>query len=133
MSLEEKKRAKILLVNPPIPPKTYMHTTLFPLIGLAYLAAILDKHGHEVTVIDCPALKLTHEDLKREIAKLQPDIVGITSVTVNSSSALQAAVVAKEACPRTFTVLGGPHVTVMDEETISENKDVDCVARHECE
>jgi radical SAM superfamily enzyme YgiQ (UPF0313 family) len=129
----EKKSAKIMLVNPPIPPKTYMHTTLFPLIGLAYMAAILDKHGHEVTVIDCPALKLTHEDLKREITKLQPDIVGITSVTVNSSSALQAASSAKESHPRAFTVLGGPHVTVLDEQTLSENKDVDCVARHECE
>ena len=97
------------------------------------MAAILEKHGHEVTVIDCPALNFTHEDLKREIAKSQPDIVGISSVTVTFPSALQAAVVAKEACPRTFTVLGGPHVTVLDEETISENKDVDCVARHECE
>jgi anaerobic magnesium-protoporphyrin IX monomethyl ester cyclase len=128
----EKKSAKITLVYPPLPPKTYQHVQ-FPLIGIAYMAAILEKHGHEVTVLDCPALKLTHEDLKREIAKSQPDIVGISSVTVTFPSALQAAVVAKESCPRAFTVLGGPHVTVLDEETISENKDVDCVARHECE
>ena len=59
VSLGEKKSAKIILVNPPIPPKTYIHTT-FPLIGLAYMAAILEKHGHEVTVIDCPALTFVH-------------------------------------------------------------------------
>jgi radical SAM superfamily enzyme YgiQ (UPF0313 family) len=129
----EKKSAKILLVNPPIPPKTYMHTTLFPLIGLAYMAAILDKHGHEVTVLDCPALKLTHEDLKREIANLKPDIVGITSVTVNFPSALQAASAAKESYPRALTVLGGPHVTFLDEQTLREQKEVDCIARHESE
>ena len=129
----EKKSGKILLVNPPIPPKTYMHTTLFPLIGLAYMSAILDKHGHEVTVLDCPALKLTHEDLKREIANLKPDIVGITTVTVNFPSALQAASDAKESYPKALTVLGGPHVTFLDEQTLSEHKDVDCIARHESE
>ncbi len=129
----EKKSAKIVLVNPPIPPKTYMHTTLFPLIGLAYMAAILEKHGHEVTVLDCPALKITHEDLKREIANLEPDIVGISSVTVTFPSALQAASDAKESYPRALTVLGGPHVTFLDEQTLSEQKEVDCIARHESE
>jgi anaerobic magnesium-protoporphyrin IX monomethyl ester cyclase len=133
VSLVEKKSAKIMLVNPPIPSKTYMHTTLFPLIGIAYMAAILEKHGHEVTVLDCPALKITHEDLKREIANLEPDIVGITSVTVTFPSALHAASAAKESYPRAFTVLGGPHVTVTDEQTLSEQKEVDCIARHECE
>jgi radical SAM superfamily enzyme YgiQ (UPF0313 family) len=128
----EKKSAKIILVNPPIPPKTYMHMQ-FPLTGLGYMAAILEKHGHEVTVIDCPALKFTHQDLKREIAKLEPDIVGITSVTVNFPSALQAASAAKESYPRALTVLGGPHATVVDEQTLSEHKEVDCIARSECE
>ena len=132
MSLAEKKSAKILFVNPPVPPKTYLHS-LFPLTGLAYMAAILDKHGHEVTVIDCPALKITHEDLKREIAKLEPDIVGITSCTCTFPSVLQAASAAKEAYPRALTVLGGPHATVMDEQTLREQKDVDCIVRHEGE
>src|SRR5208283_1476741 len=122
-----------MLVNPPIPPKAYMHTTLFPLIGLAYMAAILDKHGHEVTVLDCPALKFTYEDLKREIANLKPDIVGITSSTCTFPSALQVASAAKEAYPRVLTVLGGPHATVMDEQTLSERKEVDCMVRHEGE
>ena len=93
------------------------------------MAAILEKHGHEVTVLDCPALKFTHEDLKREIANLEPDIVGITSVTVNFPSALQAASAAKESYPRALTVLGGPHATVVDEQTLSERKEVDCIAR----
>jgi anaerobic magnesium-protoporphyrin IX monomethyl ester cyclase len=130
--LAEKKSAKILFVNPPIPPKTYLHS-LFPLTGLTYMVAILDKHGHEVTVIDCPALKITHEDLKREIAKLEPDIVGITSCTCTFPSVLQAASASKEAYPRALTVLGGPHATVLDEQTLREQKDVDCIARGEGE
>ena len=127
-----KKSARITLINPPIPPKTYTHTQ-FPLIGIAYMAAVLEKDGHEVTMLDCPALKITHGDLKREIAKLKPDIVGISSVTVTFPSALQAASAAKEAYPNTLTVLGGPHATVTDEQTLKEHKEVDCIARRECE
>jgi anaerobic magnesium-protoporphyrin IX monomethyl ester cyclase len=128
----DKKSAKITLVYPPLPPNTYQHVQ-FPLIGIAYMAAILEKQGHEVTVLDCPALKITHEDLKRELAKLKPDIVGISSVTVTFPSAIKAAKATKESCPNALTVLGGPHVTVLDEQTLSENKEVDCIARAECE
>src|SRR4030067_2458959 len=132
VSLVEKKSVKITLINPPIPLKTYTHTQ-FPLIGIAYMAAILEKHGHEVTVIDCPALKITHEDLKREIANLEPDIVGITSCTCTFPSVLQVASAAKESYPRALTVLGGQHATVLDEQTLREQKDVDCIVRHEGE
>ena len=127
-----KKSAKITLINPPIPLKTYTHTQ-FPLIGIAYMAAVLEKNGHEVSVLDCPALKITHEDLKREITKLEPDIVGISSVTVTFQSALKAASASKEAYPRALTLLGGPHATVMDEQTLGERKEIDCIARRECE
>ena len=64
---------------------------------------------------------------------MEPDIVGISSVTVTFPSAIQAARVVKESCPSALTVLGGPHATVMDEQTLSEQKEVDCVGRAECE
>ena len=97
------------------------------------MAAILEKHGHEVSVVDCPALKFTHEDLKREIANLQPDIVGISSVTVNFPSALQAASDAKESCPKHPHRFGRATRHILDEQTLSEHKEVDCIARAECE
>ena len=132
MPVEERKSAKITLVNPPLPPKAFLHPQ-FPLIGLAYMAATLEKNGYEVTVVDCPPLNMTHEGLKQEIVRLEPDIVGITSMTVTFQSALQAARVTKESYPRALIVLGGPHATVMDEQTLSEHKEVDIVARGECE
>ena len=49
------KTAKIALVNPPILKGVYHHQPFLP-IGLAYLAAVLKKNGHEVTVIDCPSV-----------------------------------------------------------------------------
>jgi anaerobic magnesium-protoporphyrin IX monomethyl ester cyclase len=128
----ERKSVKIALVNPPPQPGAFVHYQS-PLIGLAYLAAVLEKNGYEVTVADCPPLNMTYEGLKREVVSLEPDIVGITSVTVTFSSALQAARVIKEVYPRTIIVLGGPHVTVMDEKTLSEQPETDIVVRGEGE
>jgi len=55
------KKAKVALVNPPTlkecsPPTLRAH-------WLAYLAAVLEKAGHEITVIDCPALGMSEDDL----------------------------------------------------------------------
>jgi radical SAM superfamily enzyme YgiQ (UPF0313 family) len=76
---------------------------------------------------------MNYEGLKQEISRFKPDIVGITSVTVTFSSAVQAAHAAKEVYPQALVVLGGPHVTVLDEQTVGENADVDVVVRGEGE
>ena len=127
-----KRTTRIALVNPPPPVGAFVHYQS-PLIGIAYIAAVLEKNGYEVTVIDCPPLKITYEDLKREIASLKPDIVGITSVTVTFSSAAQAARVIKESFPQALIVMGGPHVTVLDEQILSEHPEVDIIVRGEGE
>ena len=127
-----KRTAKIALVNPPPPIGAFVHYQS-PLIGIAYIAAVLEKNGYEVTVIDCPPLKITYEDLKREIASFKPDIVGITSVTVTFSSAAQAARVIKESFPQALIVMGGPHVTVLDEQILNEHPEVDIIVRGEGE
>src|SRR4030066_1437103 len=97
--MAERKSLKIALVNPPPPLGAFVHYQS-PLIGLAYIAAVLEKNGYEVKVMDCPPLNLTYEGLKREIALFEPDIVGITSVTVTFSSAVDAARAIKEVYPR---------------------------------
>ena len=130
--MAEKKKTRIALVNPPPPPGAFVHYQS-PLIGLAYMAALLDGEGYEVTVIDCPPLKLTYEDLKRALVLFKPDVVGITSVTVTFSSAAQVARVVKEACPEALTVFGGPHVSVLDTQVLGENPQVDVVVRGEGE
>ena len=130
--MAERKSVKIALVNPPPPLGAFVHYQN-PLIGLAYMAAVLEKNGYEVTVVDCPPLNMTYEGLTREIFRLEPDIVGISSVTVTFSSALQAARVIKESYPQALIVLGGPHVTVTDEQTLSEQPETDIVVRGEGE
>ena len=133
MPMGERKGVKIALVSPPPPsPEAFVHYQN-PLVGLAYMTAVLEKNGYEVTVVDCPPLNMTHEDLKQKIVRLEPDIIGITSVTVTFPSALKAARVIRESCPRALIVLGGPHATFMDEQILSREKEVDVVVRGEGE
>ena len=69
--MAEKKSAKVVLVNPPPPTGAFVHYQN-PLIGLAYMAAVLEKNGHRVTVVDCPPLNINYDRLRNEIIRLIP-------------------------------------------------------------
>lgn len=126
------ERVKISLVNPPPLKGVYRHQ-LYLSIGLAYLAAVLEKNGHEVTVIDCPASEIDLIQLKIKLSSAEPKLIGITSMTPTIQSAIQSAYAAKETCPDALVVLGGPHATFMDEQVLSEEKSIDIVVRGEGE
>jgi anaerobic magnesium-protoporphyrin IX monomethyl ester cyclase len=97
------------------------------------LAAVLEKNGSEVAVIDSPALHMTYKNVEKEIKRLEPDMVGITSVTATYTSALKVARIVKEAYPQALVVFGGPHVTIVDDQTVIEHPEVDVVVRGEGE
>jgi len=122
----------VTLVNPPFPAGAVGHIP-FALLGLGYLAAVLEKNNFEVDVIDCQALKLSFEDFRSEIAKRQPTIVGVTSPTLTYKSALQIIRIAKEAHPNCITILGGSHVTFWDDKALQECPQLDIVVRKEGE
>jgi len=122
----------VTLVNPPYPPGAHQHPPFIPL-GLGYIAAVLEKNGFPVDIIDCQALKLTQEDFKSEIQKHKPDIVGVTSTTLTYKSALEVLQTAKATHPNCVTAIGGPHATFWDENALSECSSLDVVVRKEGE
>jgi anaerobic magnesium-protoporphyrin IX monomethyl ester cyclase len=126
------RKAKVALVNPPTL-KGVFHHQLFVPIGLAYLAAVLEKDEHEIAVIDCPALGMGQEELKRKLETFQPDLVGVTSMTPTIQSALQSTRIAKKTCPNATVVIGGPHATFMDQQILTDEASVDVVVRGEGE
>jgi anaerobic magnesium-protoporphyrin IX monomethyl ester cyclase len=124
-------KAHLTLLNPPYP--SGAPEAIFIPLGIGYLAAFLENNGFTVDVIDCQVLNLTQSELESEFKRLQPDLVGVTSATLTYEPALEIVRTAKKACPNCLTVLGGPHVTVMDEQTISESPETDVVVRGEGE
>ncbi|MCX8154048.1 MAG: B12-binding domain-containing radical SAM protein [Candidatus Bathyarchaeota archaeon] len=130
--MKKMNKAPIALVNSPLIEETYHHP-LFPPLGLAYLAAVLEQNNFDVKIIDCPACKMDHEKLRAELSSLKPALVGIASMTPTIPSALKSARIAKEACPDAKVVMGGPHATFADAEILTEEPAVDIIVRGEGE
>jgi hypothetical protein len=66
-----------------------------PPIGLAYLASVL-RDGYYVRVLDANVLGYGLDDIRRELKKFYPDVVGITYVTPSIYQAYRVAKIAKE-------------------------------------
>jgi len=116
---------KILLINPKTDLPVSNPIQIPP--GLAYIAAVLEKDGHEVSVFDT-----TVEDrsLDEELEKA-PDLVGITANTATIEHAWEIAARVKKAIDTTV-VLGGPHPTILPDESLSLPQ-IDIVVRGEGE
>jgi len=122
----------VTLVNPPAPSGSTGHLP-FALLGLGYLAAVLEKNQYEVDVIDCQMLNLSYEGFRSEIGKRRPKIVGLTATTLTYNSALKLAKIAKEVIPDCLIFIGGPHVTFWDDNALEECPALDVIIRLEGE
>ena len=125
----------ILLVQPPMPEhlRQYAREVIVcPPLGIGYLASTLLENGFEVEVTDLSIENPDRKGIELELQRRGPKILGITTTTSTYKSALNVAAIAKELDPNVVTILGGPHVTFTEEETL-RNRQVDVVARHEGE
>lgn len=113
---------KVLLINPPYKSSKYRFIGLVaPPLGIAYIAAVLERGGVDVKIIDAPAVDMEFETIKKEIENYSPDIIAITAVTPIISNALKVARISKKASPRSLIVLGGYHPTFMYQELLKND------------
>ena len=124
---------KVLLVEPLKVIWEMMRPCVPVPLGLAQLAAVLEENNVNVKIIDCTALKMSRHELEQAIRQEQPDVVGATALTPFFYHAVDIANVAKGVDSGIITVLGGPHVTYLPEETLKQNPSVDIVAGGEGE
>lgn len=124
------KMHKVLLVIPPITHKE-MHGGLAeagscePSLGLCYLASNLRKSGIDVEILDSIALRLSPEQVITLILEKNPEILGITAVTITINKAALLARLIKEKNKDIITVVGGPHMSAIPEQTMLEFRDID--------
>jgi anaerobic magnesium-protoporphyrin IX monomethyl ester cyclase len=118
----EGRQLRVTFINPPWALK--QHFTKFENVasvqqplGLAYLAAALEKNGHEVRVIDAGVLNYGYEQITAEIRLHHPDIIGVTCVTPSYRKTLDLAMALKKDLDLPI-LIGGPHVTALTEETM---------------
>jgi radical SAM superfamily enzyme YgiQ (UPF0313 family) len=116
----------IILINPPQFDKYPQ-----PPIGLASIAAALEKAKYPITIVDANALRLQPTDVVPLVNKAQ--IVGLTAVTPTISNATSIARHLKEANPKLTIILGGAHATLLPEDTLARTPEIDIVVRGEGE
>jgi len=80
-----------------------------PPLGLAYVAAALEKAGFQVEILDNFHLKKPIDYVKLEIKRLAPEIVGVTCSSVTYQRCIETAKAVKEVLPSCKVVVGGPH------------------------
>ena len=103
----------------------------YPPLGIAYLAAVLIENNFPVEIIDASKY-VDYGEFERELIKKRPDILGISVLSVHYDSAIKAAKIAKRVLPSVTVVFGGPHPTVLPEETL-KNSEIDVVITGEGE
>lgn len=126
---------KVLLLTAPRP--TVNETPLHygdnrPPLGLGYIAANLEKHGHKAKIIDLYHFggevvkgnpKVTQEeqfsqlkiDLDKEIKSFAPEFIGMYIHTMSFYTACKLSEELKKKFPNITLVCGGPHPTVLPE------------------
>ncbi len=125
---------RVVLVDPPKPRWWLLADTVMPPVGLAYIAGFLRSKGIWVRVLDCTALRWDWRHLARALEHLRPDVVGVGGPTCYADRALKALAMAKELLgPDVLTVAGGPHFTILAEETLRGHDYVDVVVLGEGE
>lgn len=103
-----------------------------PPLGLLYVAAYAESHGHNVRVIDVDAEELSLDDIANAAREDQPDWVGITAVTKQITAGKLAAAMIRRVSPRSKIVVGGIHATAMPDELLRD-ENIDYVIRGEGE
>jgi len=148
---------KILFVDPPFHRFMGFYRFLYP-IGLAYMAAVLKEKGHQVMIYDAEHSEETrsmvwseasgnfhkyHEALKdgsnpvweefnNILKQYNPDMVGITMLSVKGPSAARIAALTKAFNKEIIVVVGADHPTVFPAGTLND-PNIDSVVRGEGE
>jgi len=99
-------------------------------LGLGYLAKVLESRGDKVKILDIGIEGESEKKISNFIELFSPNVVGITVQTHNYSKALMIAGLVKRLNPKCPVILGGPHPSILTEDTLSEPT-VDIVMRGE--
>jgi len=113
----------IILINPPSPYLT--NDAAYPPSGLLYLAAVLEREGYNVEVVDL-AGNPTWKDV---IPTLAADLFGITCVTPNFRTVQEISLLLPTGAP---IVVGGVHPTFLPQDVLG-NIRCDAVVQGEAE
>lgn len=107
---------------------------MLPPLGLASIAAVLRKDGHEVLLLD-GALhgRVPNTEWAKRIAAFHPDMVGFSANTPAFNDAYDVCRRVKEQCADVRTVFGGVHASWGQKRLLRDYDAIDCIVAGEGE
>ena len=141
---EKYLKMNIILIYPLLSKKRSLvdeNKQYWPPLGLAYIAAVLEKGGHKVTILDRDAFlhknsmsfERTDEDTLSAIKRMNADLIGFSATTPNVGDVFGLSSKIKKTYPNIKIVMGGPHSTGEPELTLKLTDDIDAICRGEGE
>ncbi len=127
----------IQFINPPFlgrfsraqrSPGVIKSGTMYYPYWLAFAAAVAEREGHNIDLVDCPASGKTAIDAETDISGFNPDLIVLESVTASWQSDLAFCGAIKKKYPDVKLCLAGTHVTALWKETLENQPAVDFVA-----
>lgn len=100
-------------------------------IGITSIAAILERKGYDVKIIDGDAENLTFDALLNRLTDEKPDFVGSTCMTATMDLTNIFYEKLKKRLPKSTVIVGGPHVSALPKRTLEESKAIDIVVKAE--
>ncbi|MBN1308471.1 MAG: radical SAM protein [Chitinispirillaceae bacterium] len=128
---------KIVALNPPFlthfsresrSPAVAKSGTLYFPMWLSYAVGLLEKHGHEVLLIDAPAQGLSRETVIERVTAFHPFMAVIDTSTPSIYNDIEVGSALKKSAADIFIVLVGVHVSALPLETLDLDKSIDAVA-----
>ena len=104
-----------------------------PPVGLLSIGSYLQEKGHDIKIIDCRELIVTHKTgkyipiLLKAVDEFKPDIIGINVLTALFDETKVISRELKKRFPACVIILGGPHPSVEPVLTFQQNQYVDAI------
>jgi anaerobic magnesium-protoporphyrin IX monomethyl ester cyclase len=116
----------LLMTTAPPAHSPWGNANKVPPLGLAFVAATLEKNGFEVEILDNYLLNKPIEDVKHIVSQSSPEIVGIGCSSNTYQRCVETAKAVREVLPACKVVVGGPHPSFMPESML-QHPEIDYV------
>ncbi len=111
------------------------YNQLFPYLlpmSAGYLAAVLEKEGHDVTIYDQVPRRLSNEELVQVLKRDAPELIGFSALTTTVTNILELVKGIRAEMPGTKIVWGNQHATLFADDVLT-NGYADFIVRGEGE
>jgi radical SAM superfamily enzyme YgiQ (UPF0313 family) len=98
---------------------------IMPPLGLASMAAWLEKHGVATDIVDCYARPDSDRLIRDLLLDRRPAFIGLSCTTSSFLDAVRIVRLAKAALPGVKAVFGGPHVSALREKLFDDYPEMD--------